>query len=95
MSGPEKNQPRVSPLTVANGQLGKALKRTSHKVSLQQTGKTWNSEAIYTNFSIPENEIQNGYCHGTPWVTVQYRHPTFLSDGTVPSPNLYLKSLLI
>ena len=47
----------VSPLIVANGQLGKALKRTSHEVSLQQTGETWNSVAIYTNFSILENEI--------------------------------------
>ena len=46
---------------MANGQLGKALKKTSHEVSLQQTGKTWNSVAIYTNFSIPEKEIQHGY----------------------------------
>ena len=51
----------VSPLIVANGQLGKALKRTSHEVSLQQTGETWNSVAIYTIFSILEKEIQHGY----------------------------------
>ena len=47
----------VSPLIVANGQLGKALKRTSHEVSLYKTGETWNSVAIYTNFCSPEIEI--------------------------------------
>ena len=42
---------------MAHGQLGKALKRTSHEVSLYKTGETWNSVAIYTNFCSPEIEI--------------------------------------
>ena len=38
------------PLTVVDGQLGNALQRTSHEVSLQQTSKSWNSAAIFINF---------------------------------------------
>ena len=44
----------------------KAPKRTSHKVSLEQTGETWNYVPIYTIFGSPEIEIEIesvGYQH--------------------------------
>ena len=53
--------PGFFPLTVVNGQIGKALRRTFHKVSLPQTGETGNSVAVYTNFSILEKEIPGGF----------------------------------
>ena len=46
------------------------LKRNSHEVSLQETGETWNSVAIYTNFSIPEKE------NNVPWPTLEAGHET-------------------